>query len=173
MNIPIEEIIAFHTRRTQCHIETLNYFAQLLGCHFPEHDKDKNTEPYRTGYAYYNYAKHHQNCAMLPQQHDAFSAAHDEHHKMQPHHIEHYYTMADIPDIIITEMICDWHSANFEQNVITHENEFATVTEFFCKKMSKHDWSARQLGFIRDTIDEIAQRADYDEVIKIWSDLAD
>ena len=59
MNIPIEEIINFHIKRTNCHVQTLNYFAQILGYHFPEHDSDKYKEPYIFGYAYCNYAKHH------------------------------------------------------------------------------------------------------------------
>lgn len=110
--------------------------------------------------------------SCCPSSAGAFHEAHDEHHKMQTHHIEHYYTMTDIPDIIITEMICDWHSANFEQNVITRENEFASVTEFFHQKMSKLDWSPRQLKHIRAQIDEIARRANYDEVMKIWNELS-
>lgn len=169
MNIPITEIINFHKQRTLCHVMTMNYFAQLLGYHFPEHDSDKNTEPYLTGYAYYNYVKHHPGSVMLPQQQEIFNKVHDEHHKMQPHHVEHYNSMKEIPDIFLIEMVCDWHSANFEQNIITCENEFASVSDFFNKSLSKLDWSTKQKNTIKNLIDKISKLADYSEVRKIWT----
>lgn len=171
MTIPIEEIINFHKKRTDCHVQTLNYFAELLGYQFPEHDADKYTEPYRTGYAYYNYAKHHKNCVLLPQQYEAFKVAHDEHHRMQSHHVRHYTSMKEVPNIFLIEMICDWHSANFEQNCITCENEFASVSDFFQKSMSHLDWTDSQLDSIQKGINTIANAADYEEVKKIWAKL--
>ena len=88
MHIPVETIIDFHHKRTQCHIDCVNYFAGLLGYHFPEHDNDKNKNPIQIGYAYVNYAKYH--CAhLLPAQQDAFRYACQEHHKNNLHHIEH------------------------------------------------------------------------------------
>ena len=132
----MDEIFAFHAARTGCHIDTLNYFAQLIGYQFPEHDSDKNLEPYRTGYAYINYARHHQNCTVSPQQLAAFQSAHDEHHTMQPHHVRHYATMVDVPDVRIIEMVCDWFSANFEENAIVHTNTYANVMEFFDRRLA-------------------------------------
>ena len=58
VNVPIETIYEFHKTRTACHVASVNYFAGLLGYHFPEHDNDKNTEPMRTVYAYKNYASY-------------------------------------------------------------------------------------------------------------------
>ena len=171
MNIPIEEIINFHIKRTNCHVQTLNYFAQILGYHFPEHDSDKYKEPYIFGYAYCNYAKHHKNCAMLPQQKEIFAKVHEEHHKMQPHHIEHYTSMQDISNIALTEMLCDWHSANFEQNFITNENEFSSISDFFQKKMSKLDWSKKQLEYINMVIEKISTTSNYEEIKQIWEGL--
>ena len=171
MNIPIEEIINFHIKRTNCHVQTLNYFAQILGYHFPEHDSDKYKEPYIFGYAYCNYAKHHKNCAMLPQQKEIFAKVHEEHHKMQPHHIEHYDSVKDVPDIFLIEMICDWHSANFEQNCITHANEFSCVSDFFDKAMAHLDWSNEQKKLMKSLIEKISQHADYDDVKKIWEQI--
>lgn len=171
MNIPIEEIIAFHIKRTNCHVQTMNYFAELLGYQFPEHDSDKYKEPYQTGYAYYNYAKHHKNCVLLPQQFEAFKTAHDEHHRMQPHHVRHYTSMKEIPNIFLIEMVCDWHSANFEQNCITCENEFASVSTFFQESMSNLDWTPQQLKMIHEYIDTISNIANYDAVKQIWQTL--
>ena len=42
MKISVEKIFQFHRLRTQTHIDCLNYYAGLLGYHFPEHDNDKN-----------------------------------------------------------------------------------------------------------------------------------
>lgn len=173
MNIPMDEIFAFHAARTGCHIDTLNYFAQLIGYQFPEHDNDKNLEPYRTGYAYINYARHHPNCTVSPQQLAAFQSAHDEHHTMQPHHVRHYATMVDVPDVRIIEMVCDWFSANFEENAIVHTNTYANVMEFFDRKMAPLDWTPRQTKFIRDAIETISSCADYDTVHNIWRRLSD
>lgn len=171
MTIPIEEIINFHKKRTDCHIQTLNYFAELLGYQFPEHDSDKYIQPYITGYAYYNYVRYHRNCTLLPQQIEAFKASHDEHHRMQPHHTEYYQSMNDVPDSYLIEMICDWHSANFEQNIITHEMGFASVSDFFKKSKAHLDWNSKQLETIKTSIDKISKVADYDVVNKIWLQL--
>lgn len=171
MKIPIKDIITFHTLRTECHINALNYFANLMGYHFPEHDADKNQEPYRTGYAYYNYARHHHNCTLLPQQIDAFNFAHDEHHVMRPHHVEHYQSVMEIQRPHLIEMLCDWHSANFEENVIAKQCEYASVAEFFQIKMSKLDWTPEQLQLIDECIDLISRRANYKIVRDIWDAL--
>lgn len=171
MTIPIKEIIDFHIKRTNCHIQALNYFAEIIGYHFPEHDNDKFSEPYITGYAYCNYAKHHLNCTLLPQQQQAFDKVHDDHHKMQPHHVEHYASMKDIPDIFLIEMICDWFSANFEQNFITKAHEFSSVQDFFDKSMSHLDWSSKQKKLINNLIAKISQSANYDDVKKIWEQI--
>jgi hypothetical protein len=173
MNIPLDDITDFHKRRTRCHIDCLNYFAGLLGYHFPEHDNDKNIEPYLTGYAYHNYAAYHDGCAMPPQWLDAFESVRAEHHRMQPHHTEHYRSMAEIPHARLIEMICDWHSANFEQTNITHENDFADVAQFFELKMSGLDWTPAQRKLILDTIKLIADRADPEIVRGLWDKLTD
>lgn len=90
---------------------------------------------------------------------------------MQPHHIEHYTSMQDISNIALTEMLCDWHSANFEQNFITNENEFSSISDFFQKKMSKLDWSKKQLEYINMVIEKISTTSNYEEIKQIWEAL--
>lgn len=168
MHIPAEKILNFHTRRTQCHIDCLNYFASLLGYHFPEHDNDKNHDPIRIGYAYGNYVTYHPGCMMPSAALDAFKAAKAEHHRNAPHHVEHYARMSDIPKIRLAEMICDWHSANFEETRILNNCEYSSVSDFFDRIMAPRDWTPSQREFVRETIELIAATADMSRVQEIW-----
>ncbi len=171
MQIPIDEILDFHKKRTNCHIKSLNYFAGLLGYHFPKHDYDKLINPVMIGYAYYNYAKYHHNCKITPQYMDAFDKAHAEHHSTQPHHLEHYADIRAISHDTLIEMVCDWHSANFEQTNITHENEFESVMNFFEQKIAQLHWTDNQRKTIIETIKFLEQHADSQQLYKIWADV--
>lgn len=168
MNISAKTIFEFHVIRTQCHINCMNYFAELLGYHFPEHDNDKNHDPVRIGYAYMNYARYHHRCKMLPVYIDAFNYAHAEHHRTQPHHIEHYDSVSDIPDIRLIEMVCDWFSANFEQTHILHEKNVGNVYKFYKKFCKSSKWTRHQRKIIETTIKQIETLANYNFVLKIW-----
>ena len=171
MHIPVETIIDFHHKRTQCHIDCVNYFAGLLGYHFPEHDNDKNKNPIQIGYAYVNYAKYH--CAhLLPAQQDAFRYACQEHHKNNLHHIEHYKELSEITPITLIEMVCDWESANFEQNHILKDTKFYTTIDWF-DGIRNIGWSKDQQKFIEETIKKIDLMSNYDDIIKIWQPLID
>ncbi len=168
MQIPIDTIFEFHKQRTDAHINTLNYYASLLGYHFPEHDNDKLTEPYRTGYAYRNYANHHTGTKMLPQHEELFWIAHDEHHRMAAHHIEHYENVQNISNTTLIEMICDWHSANFEEKNIRGHSKFNNVMEYFYADMAHHPWTDAQRTFIIDTINTLSHLTNEADVYKIW-----
>ncbi len=171
MKISATTILEFHTKRTQCHVDSLNYFAGLLGYHFPEHDNDKNHDPIRIGYAYANYVAYHPHAVMSDVARDAMHAAHSEHHHTAPHHVEYYQSVADIPHIILIEMICDWHSANFEQKNILHRCSYDSVADFFQRAMAGRDWTEVQRAFILETIARLAEIADYDQVFEIWRPL--
>ncbi len=173
MHIPMDEIFAFHARRTQTHIDVLNYFAGLLGHQFPEHDNDKLCEPYRTGYAYRNYAHYHPDMVTPTQWNELFWGAHDEHHRMAAHHIEHYASVTEIPDIRLIEMVCDWFSANYEEVVLGHDEKYPTVTDFWNAQMSDLDWNPHQRELILNTIADIEHRADYNIVRAMWSGVQD
>ena len=159
----------FHHKRTQAHIDCLNYYAGLLGYHFPEHDNDKNSGPMRDAYAYFNYAKYHPEFTLSAARHDLWRDMHDEHHHMQPHHIGHYTHASEISDVTLVEMICDWHSANFEQNYVSHEGGPTSVREFFdtCLR-NKIDWTASQIATIDEIIDFLSIYANHDEIMAIW-----
>ncbi len=172
MIITLKTIFDFHHKRTQAHIDCLNYFAGLLGYHFPEHDNDKNSGTMQTAYAYINYANYHPEFKLSDARIELYNQMHAEHHHMQPHHIEHYTSASEISDITLIEMICDWHSANFEQNHITHEYSVTSVRDFFdsimCNKMS---WSQHQISMIYEMTDFLSVYANYDDVMAIWRPL--
>ncbi len=169
MNIPLSDIIRFHLVRTHCHIDCVNYFAGLLGAAFPMHDRDKFTEPYQTGYAYRNYMVYHPNMQMLPQQAELYRRVHAEHHRMQSHHVGAWDDVRQIPTSILTEMVCDWYSANFEQAAILNQIEYESVRVFFDRVMSPLPWSDAQREFILARIAELAWRMDNGAVRAIWT----
>lgn len=170
MQIPMDEIIAFHQKRTKCHIASLNYFAGLLGYHFPKHDYDKFVDPIQVGYAYYNYARYH-GCKIPKQYLDAFDKAHAEHHSTQSHHREHYRDIREITHDTIIEMVCDWCSANFEQSNITHEDDFESVLDYFEQKIAQLNWTDTQRKTIIETIKFLETHADIQQLYKIWADV--
>ena len=172
MIIALKTIMDFHHKRTQAHIDCLNYFAGLLGYHFPEHDNDKNSGQMRTGYAYINYANYHPDFKISNARTELYHEMHAEHHRMQSHHIEHYTSASDITDITLIEMVCDWHSANFEQNHVIHNPSSTSVRDFFDTIMQhKMNWSEKQIALIYEVIDFLSIYANYDDIMAIWRPL--
>ena len=170
MNISIDTIYEFHRVRTGCHIATVNYFAELLGYHFPEHDNDKSVEPMRTGYAYTNYAKYHPKYNLPENYTELFHAAHKTHHEHATHHVQFYGgDVSKIPDVHVIEMVCDWSAANFEQVSVMGDCEYNTTLEWFDAKMAHLNWTDAQMDIIHSTLDKIAQNRDDQKIMKIWS----
>ncbi len=168
MPIPMDEILKFHESRTQRHIAAVNYFAGLLGYHFPKHDYDKFINPVMIGYAYFNYARYHDGCKITQQYRDAFNKSHDEHHSTQPHHLEHYKDVQEIPNDVLVEMVCDWASANFEQTKIVSEDDFDSVMDYFNQCMSQLNWTDKQRKFLIQTIQSVEQLTDTTQLYNIW-----
>ena len=175
MQIPIETILDFHTKRIQAHIRCVNYFAGLIGYHFPEHDNDKLLGTIRNGYAYMAYKKYHPEFMLTKAQHEFYTFAHDEHHKTQPHHLEYYkHDVSRISDITLIEMICDWHSASFEQRFITHEDSIGySVYDYFSTHLHHLKWSPHQLGLIQTMFDFLDMYTSHTDVMSIWAPLTD
>lgn len=172
MAISADTILKFHHLRTSAHIQCLNYFAGLLGYHFPEHDNDKMSGPICMGYAYINYAKYHPDCKLTPPQLELYNDKHHEHHHTQPHHLEYYSDTTTIPDVILIEMVCDWHSANFEQRFVTNEDtRDYTVQRFFNESIlsnPKYKWHPAQIDLINELITFLGNYADHDAIMAIW-----
>ena len=170
MSISVDAIYDFHKARTACHIACVNYFANLIGYQFPEHDGDKAVEPMRTGYAYKNYAAYHPEYKLSDNYNELFILAHKTHHEHATHHTDFYAgEVSQIPNICLMEMICDWFSANFEQRFILHDNEYNSVTEWFGAKMAHMNWTDAQMKTICETIKLIESRLNHDDIMKIWS----
>lgn len=171
MQVSVDDVMNFHILRTQCHVNTVNYFAKLLGVQFPLHDSDKYSEPCSSAYAYINYALHHPDCVLRPEQIDAFRAAQIEHHRLQPHHFEHYSDATQIPPLCISEMVCDWHSANFEQNNIVHKSEFPTIMDFYTRRVIPRNLTRQQTAQIMQHFETIKSAFNPSDVMSIWADI--
>ena len=169
MNINVNDIFDFYETRISCHIKAMNYFAELLGYHFPEHDSDKVIEPVRTGYAYIFYKTYHKNFHPTLEHEALCKDAQKIHHDHATHHIQFYNNKVnEIPDIRLYEMIADWSSANFEQMNIIHDKEAVPLEAWFNMKMAQLPWTEKQLEIIHKSFDLIAQSTDENTVIEIW-----
>lgn len=171
----LSTIIEFHHQRTTAHVDCMNYFAGLLGYHFPEHDNDKHSGPMRDAYAYKNYARYHPEYNIPKIYSELCKEKCAEHHKTQPHHLEYYSDVSEISDLTLIEMVCDWFSASFEQRYITHEdpNDY-TVQQFFdvtLRDNPKYKWSEKQVELICSSIDFLEMYGNYDDVMAIWRPL--
>lgn len=176
MAISADKILDFHHKRTTAHINCLNYYAGLLGYHFPEHDNDKLSGPIQRGYAYVNWVKYHPDCKMTMAQRDLYHDMHAEHHKTQPHHIEYYDDISKISDMTLIQMVCDWHSANFEQIFITHETSPQSVIEYFQGFLLNKpglNWTDHQIDLIYQTSTFLDTYSDFDTVMNIWRPILD
>ena len=169
MNIPVEDIYDFHRVRTACHIECMNYFAGLLGYHFPEHDNDKGVEPMRTGYAFRNYANYHPGYNIPEKYDDLAKVAIATHHEHASHHIDFYDgDVTKVPNVHLIEMVADWASANFEQLYVLHDCPYEKVIDWFNAVMADKGWTESQLQTIQDAIAFTEKHMDYDSVMEIW-----
>ncbi|MBR3511090.1 MAG: hypothetical protein IKN73_03440 [Alphaproteobacteria bacterium] len=168
MNINVQDIFDFYETRIKCHVQSMNYFASLLGYHFPEHDSDKVIEPIRTGYSYIFYKTYHKNFHPTQQHIDLCNDAIRLHHFAAAHHIQHYKNVTEIPDINLYEMVADWASANFEQMNIIHDPESVSIQTWFNNKMAQLPWSKKQLEIIQKSFEIIEKNTDEEKVKSIW-----
>ncbi|MCQ2562497.1 MAG: DUF5662 family protein [Alphaproteobacteria bacterium] len=171
MKIDINEIFRFYELRIKSHVAAVNYFASLLGYHFPEHDNDKVTEQIRTGYAYIFYKTYHKNFHVSKEYELLSRDAQDLHHYHAPHHIQYYKNASEIPLVRVYEMVADWASANFEQKDILHDPASVTLETWFAKNMSNLDWTPEQLKIINDSFQIINKNTDNEYVKSIWKPL--
>ena len=171
MNILMSDIFEFYELRISCHIKSMNYFAEILGYHFPEHDGDKVIEPIRTGYAYVFYNTYHKNFHLTPEHEALCKDAGRLHHEHASHHIQAYNTVSEIPDICLYEMISDWSSANFEQMNIIKDKEAVSIEEWFDKNMAQYPWTPHQLEIIKKSFEKIAKETDTKTITQIWQPL--
>ena len=171
MNINMNDVFDFYENRIKCHVESVNYFAGLLGYHFPEHDSDKVIEPIRTGYAYVFYNTYHKNFHLTDDMSALCKDAHDTHHKHASHHIEAYKNVKEIPDVCLYEIVSDWASANFEQMNIIHDKEAVSLQTWFNRNISQLGWNKHQMDIIQKSFAVFDQKTDANKVKAIWQPL--
>lgn len=171
MNINVDDIFEFYEMRIKCHVTSVNYFAELLGYHFPEHDGDKIIEPIRTGYACMFYRTYHKNFCPTQQQIELSRDAEKIHHTHAPHHIEHYQNVNEIPDIYLYEILSDWASADFEEKYIINRKSYIPLKPWFDKNMSHLPWTEHQLEIIKKSFQIFAENTDTEILKAIWQPL--
>lgn len=171
MQINVNDIFDFFNRRVKCHVESVNYFAGLLGYHFPEHDSDKIIEPIRTGYAYIFYQTYHKNFHPTHEHELLCQDAINIHHATATHHVQHYKHVSEIPPIRIYEIVSDWASANFEQQNILHYPESVDLPIWFQNKMAHLEWTDEQMDIFKKSFEIFREKTDQDQVKAIWQPL--
>lgn len=167
----MNDIFDFYELRIKSHVAAVNYFASLLGYHFPEHDSDKVREPIRTGYAYIFYKAYHKNFHPTAEHLALCKDAQDTHHKHAAHHVESYKHAFEIPLIHIYEMVADWASANFEQKNILKDPESVELETWFNNNMGNLDWTNEQIDIIKKSFKIIEINTDVEYVKSIWAPL--
>ena len=166
------EIIEFYKRRTGAHITALNYFAGLLGTRFPEHDSDKFSAPLLIPYALKNYSDYHPDFAWSDALEKESQCAWYKHHSSAAHHVESYADIADMPDTRITEMLCDWFTANNEQNLVQKRPVYCTIMDFYSRHaLPTFKFVPRQQTLILELIEELKVREDTEKFLEIWKDI--
>jgi len=71
-------------------------------------------------------------------------------------------------------MICDWHSANFEQRFVSHEDSIGhTVYDYFSMYLQHLDWSPHQYGLIQEMLEFLDMYTNHNDVLEIWAPLID
>lgn len=170
MNPNLDDIIDFHIMRTRMHIAAVNYFAGLLGHDFSDHDADKFSEPIKTPYALLNFLPYHPLFQPTAEQVETWGWAQREHHKTASHHATSYSNISLMSDLRVTEMVCDWFSANNEQNHIRKQIEFESPLDFYRKSSAqRHNFTSHQNELILSTIDTLNYRMNINDFIKIWN----
>ena len=171
MNINMNDIFEFYELRIKSHVAAVNYFASLLGYHFPEHDGDKVKEPIRTGYAYIFYKTYHKNFHATPEHESLCRDAINLHHFAATHHIQHYKHVSEIPLVNVYEMVADWASANFEQKNIIQDPGAIEIETWFQNKMANQGWTNEQMDIINKSFEIIRKNTDAEYVTSIWAPL--
>jgi hypothetical protein len=96
------------------HIAHVNEFAKKICLLFPEHDIDKITEPAMSEIAPYAYCDYYKKPVPYESWARSCREARARHWKQNPHHPEHWENIADMTDIAIKEMCCDWSAATLD-----------------------------------------------------------
>lgn len=125
---PTAEMIAFFEQRTWEHIQRVRRYLELLAGvtdHAIElrqrahlHDMSKFEEPERLGYIWItDYYRHHRRghkyqypAGVQP----IAEAAKLHHYRTNRHHIEFHASPADMTDVDLMEMVCDWTAMSQE-----------------------------------------------------------
>ncbi|MDR1026856.1 MAG: DUF5662 family protein [Rickettsiales bacterium] len=175
MNSPIhitDDEAARFRARTAAHIASVNYFANLIGLSFPDHDASKFKEPEHD--AYVVYSRRFGDNPIPPTEAEAAAAraAKRHHWTTNPHHAQFYADVSEMPEIRMIEMACDLSAVNKEANMKRYGgkgDEYSSATDYL-ERVSFRDFAFTivQADFLRMTaarLERLFRAADF---AKIW-----
>lgn len=149
-----DEVKDFYRAKRREHIDAVNDFARKIGYYFPEHDADKLRDPIASMVGPCVWARHH-NLARTPEMSERCRAGIVLHKTSNSHHPEFWKNIADMPEIDIIEMCCDWRAANAAQQ--NTYGEFKNVLEFYeLYALPEYKFTQRQQKIIEKTLGELS-----------------
>ncbi|MDR2770380.1 MAG: DUF5662 family protein [Rickettsiales bacterium] len=163
----------YFLRRLFRHRLSVNYFAELVGYHFPEHDASKLCRSEYSPYILRIWDLHVEPLPMSARQRASVSIAADHHYFFNPHHAQYWGAHTrSIPEPIMIEMSCDISAVHFEKELIRYRgqpNRHASAREYFItEEFPKYDFSDKQKKFLTDMTDELAGKIKPEDFADIW-----
>ena len=165
---PSAEILEFYKSRMKAHIESVNYFASLVGKKFPDHDDEKASAMSLCAFGYWR--DYHPDFVVPddPGIHNAFQC----HRRGSPHHAEFYNDIALMPPGQIAEMVCDWFARSCERSLILRKNKYKSVFDFYERfALPAFKFTPAQQEQITDLISKIEKLWDKNQFLDIWRDV--
>ncbi|MCL2017368.1 MAG: DUF5662 family protein [Alphaproteobacteria bacterium] len=145
------------SKRTE-HVALVNSFAEKLGLHFPDHDKDKLHDPICSMMAPYVWKRYSPDSDAPPSTEQLADCELGimNHKTTNPHHPEYWGDdIADMPEIALAEMCCDWCAANIQK--LNAYGKFKTVIDFYeSYALSTYKFTDVQKEFIQKTLKELS-----------------
>jgi len=160
---------AFFIKRTAAHIETVNYFAGLMGANFPLHDQSKYNPPERDAYILLSWAWANQGVALSKSEKLATKDAIQHHYAKNDHHPEHYNGNLDnMQWHHFIEMVCDWFAVGMEKTFSNDAIKFSAEEFYRQKALPKYKFPEEQQTLILSMIKEINSKTNLAAVASIW-----
>ena len=170
--VPTQEMIDFVTDRINRHIKSVNYFASLIGRHYPDHDLDKFDEPlfsrYVVGYWYLFNNDTSLADNVTPEFREAFIAAKKPHYQTRSHHTDYWGNPHDMPPVALEEMACDMFAMCAEKNMRGLKRAKKFLDYWVEDTPQWFQYSKEQDSIMRDLFAKLEARWNRDDFLKIW-----
>ena len=148
-----KEITDFYKLKRTEHVDLVNGFAQRLGYNFPDHDADKFCDPIMSMIAPAVWCK----ACNIPRTEEINASAKTGvaiHKAKNLHHPEAWKNVADMTEIALIEMCCDWRAANAEKR--TSSGVFGDTMDFYIRHaLPEYKFTKSQQKFIEEILEKL------------------